>query len=125
MNPDNTPLDGAPTCFVVMPFGSRTDAGGQMIDFDAIYEHFIKPITAAAQLRSVRCDELDEAGSIHRRMFEHIADADVVLVDLSMLNPNVFYEMGVRHALAHNTTVLMRLEGTAIPFNLAGQDVVE
>lgn len=125
MSPDPLPLDARPGCFVVMPFGTRSDGQGGEIDFDAIHERFIRPTAEAAGLDSVRCDELDEAGSIHQRMFEHLADAEVAVVDLSLLNPNVFYELGVRHTLMRNTTVLIRRAGTSLPFNLGGQDVVE
>ena len=119
------PLDGTGSCFVVMPFGEKSDAAGNAVDFDAVYARFIKPIAESAGLRCERCDEILQSGSIHRRMFERLLDAGAVVVDLSFLNPNVFYELGVRHALARHTTVLIRRAGTAVPFNLAGQEIVE
>lgn len=115
------------TCFVVMPFGEKTDASGEEIDFDDIYRFFFKKVIDGMDLglECIRCDEIAEAGSIHETMFEHIYQADVVVVDITSANPNVFYELGVRHALARSVTVLIRRKGTAIPFNIQGLQVVE
>lgn len=122
--PDTNPFDATRTCFVVMPFGQKSDADGRVVDFDVVYADFIKPIAESAGLQCVRCDEVLRAGSIHQKMFEQLLEAEAVVVDLSLLNPNVFYELGVRHALARHTTVLIQCAGTAVPFNLAGQEIV-
>jgi O-acetyl-ADP-ribose deacetylase (regulator of RNase III) len=53
-------------------------------------------------------------------MISHIFHDDVAVVDLSTLNPNVFYELGVRHALRRSVTVLLRRKGTKTPFNIQG-----
>ncbi len=113
------------TCFVVMPFGEKKDLDGQDIDFDDIYRFFFKKAVEDIGIECVRCDEIEEAGSIHDKMFEHIYYADVVVVDITTSNPNVYYELGVRHALAKGVTVLIRRKGTTIPFNIQGLQVVE
>jgi hypothetical protein len=113
------------TCFVVMPFGEKTDTDGQDIDFDDIYRFFFKKAVEDLGIECIRCDEIEEAGSIHEKMFEHIYQSDVVVVDITSSNPNVYYELGVRHALAKGVTVLIRRKGTNIPFNIQGLQVVE
>ncbi|GAA0560582.1 hypothetical protein GCM10010172_49640 [Paractinoplanes ferrugineus] len=112
-------------CFVIMPFGQKTDVGGHRVDFDHIYDDFIVPTITAAGLTSERCDRIDEAGNIHRRMFQLIWAAEVALVDISLLNPNVFYELGIRHALHRSVTILIRRKGTGVPFNVSNLDVIE
>ena len=57
-------------------------------------------------------------------MLEHILEDRVAVVDTSTLNANVFYELGVRHALRKSVTVLMRREGTTSPFNIQGLSAV-
>lgn len=117
-----------PQAFVIMPFGNKLDADGRKIDFDSIYDQIIVPALvdpAMAQaggpaLDCVRCDHIAQAGWVHRQMIEHIHASEVVVVDLSTLNPNVFYELGVRHALRRSVTVLICREGTNTPFNLQG-----
>jgi O-acetyl-ADP-ribose deacetylase (regulator of RNase III) len=115
-------------CFVIMPFGEKIDADGKKIDFNEIYDILIEPaITGEAMQRAggpplecIRCDKIVQAGWVHRLMISKIYDADVAVVDLSTLNPNVFYELGVRHALRRAVTVLLCREGTTTPFNIAG-----
>src|SRR3954447_2063671 len=113
------------TCFVIMPFGGKRDVQGALVDFDQIYDKFVIPTVTAAGLVCERCDRMDETGNIHRRMFQLIWAADVALVDLSLLNPNVFYELGIRHALRRSSTILMRRKGTGVPFNVSNLDVIE
>ena len=113
------------TCFVVMPFGEKKDADGEDIDFDDIYRFFFRRAIESLGLECIRCDEIAEAGSIHEKMFESLYKADVVVVDITSLNANVFYELGIRHTLAKCVTVLIRRKGTILPFNIQGLQVVE
>lgn len=57
-------------------------------------------------------------------MFEHIFHSEVSVVDISVLNPNVFYELGVRHALNPFSTVIIANKRTTIPFNINGQKII-
>lgn len=113
------------TCFVIMPFGEKTDVGGQQIDFDDVYEFLIKPPLEQMQLEVFRCDKIPSAGSLHREMLRHILDDDLAIVDITTLNPNVFYELGVRHALHRSGTILLRRKGTKSPFNIQGMRAFE
>lgn len=113
------------TCFVIMPFGKKKDDSGNEIDFDLIYQDVIQEPVEGAGLTCVRCDEIEEAGSIHDDMFEQIATADVAIVDLTNLNANVFYELGARHALKDSVTILIRKRGGAIPFNIQDLRIIE
>jgi O-acetyl-ADP-ribose deacetylase (regulator of RNase III) len=113
------------TCFVIMPFGKKENINGELIDFNEIYRDVIQESIRAAGLEPLRCDEIERSGSIHRDMFEHVAQDEVAIVDLTNLNANVFYELGVRHALKKNVTVLIQAEGTNIPFNIQGQRIIK
>jgi hypothetical protein len=113
------------TCFVIMPFGEKIDVDQQVIDFDEVYQRTIKPAITALGVECIRCDDIGEAGSIHRDMFHHIFEDDIAVVDITTLNPNVFYELGVRHALKQSVTVLIRRKGTQVPFNIEGFRVID
>jgi O-acetyl-ADP-ribose deacetylase (regulator of RNase III) len=113
------------TCFVIMPFGEKKDLDGKSINFDKIYKDFIKGAVSELGIKCVRCDEIAETGWIHSKMFKHIFDADVAVVDITSLNPNVFYELGIRHALNKHVTVLIRRAGTPTPFNIQGFQMME
>jgi hypothetical protein len=108
-----------------MPFGEKKDLDGKDIDFDDVYRFFFKRAIEDLGIECIRCDEIEEAGSIHEKMFEHIYLADIVVVDITTSNANVYYELGIRHALAKGVTVLIRRKGTTIPFNIQGLQVVE
>ena len=127
---------GAKSCFVIMPFGKKSadnplwtehDSIGKEIDFDAVYDEIIEPAITELGIDCTRCDEIAKSGSIHKTMITGIATADLAIVDLSTLNPNVFYELGVRHALRPAVTILLRHAGIekAIPFNIGGMKVVD
>lgn len=114
------------SCFVIMPFGQRTDPDGKEIDFDKIYNYLIKPsVEQVKDLSCIRCDKIDEPGVIHKKMLEHIYRSDVAVVDITTLNPNVFYELGVRHSLVGHVTVIIKRKGTNIPFNINGLNSIE
>src|SRR5256885_16228426 len=109
-----------PLCFVLMPFGTKRDpGGGPDIDFDAIYEQGLRPGIEAAKMDPVRADEERTGGIIHRAMFERLILCDFAVADLTTANANVFYELGVRHAVRPSSTVLLFGEGGRLPFDVA------
>jgi len=112
-------------CFVIMPFGEKKDENGNEINFDKIYQDFIKDAVEEVGIECVRCDEIVETGWIHSMMFEHIFESDIAVVDITLLNPNVFYELGIRHALNKHVTILIRQSGTRSPFNIQGFQMIE
>lgn len=64
----------------------------------------------------VRADDIDSTGSIPADVIDCTANARIVIADLSDHNPNVMYELGIRHSFRHGT-VLMAREGTLLPFD--------
>jgi len=108
-----------PLCFVLMPFGKKPDATGAMIDFDAVYRDLIAPAIAEAELDPLRADEEMAGGIIHKPMFERLILCEFAVADLTTANANVFYELGVRHAVRPASTVLVFAEGGRLPFDVA------
>ena len=108
-----------PFCFVLMPFGKKTDAAGVVIDFDAVYQDLITPAIVGAGLQPIRADEEITGGIIHKPMFERLMLCEYAVADLTTANANVFYELGVRHAVRPWSTVLLFAEGSRLPFDIA------
>lgn len=75
--------------------------------FKAIYEQVIKPAVTTLGYDIVRGDEVAEAGAITRDIVLRLSRAELVIVDLADLNPNVFYELGVRHVLRGKGTIMI------------------
>src|SRR5215218_1727710 len=92
--------------FVVAPFGRkeiRPAADGRPAvnaDFDEIYELLLRPALERAGFAAFRADQEAGAGDIRTDMFFELVTADAVVADISILNANVFYELGVRHGTA-------------------------
>ncbi|MBU4262874.1 MAG: DUF4071 domain-containing protein [Proteobacteria bacterium] len=104
--------------FVAMPFGVKKDRQGNDIDFNRVYTELIKPALESAGLDVFRADEEERAGDIRTDMFQELLIADLVLADLTLDNPNVWYELGVRHALRARGVVLISGGRVATAFDL-------
>ena len=97
-----------PHAFVAMPFGRKLGPDGRTeVDFNAIWRQLLKPALEHAGFEAFRADEEQRAGDIRVDMFQELLAADLVLVDLTIPNPNVWYELGVRHALRERGVVLV------------------
>ncbi len=113
-------------CFVIMPFGEKPDRDGRLINFDVIHRYIIVDAMKGLKMlhnldvECTRCDDIEKAGSIDTDMFNAILKADIAIVDITTGNPNVFYELGMRHALRENVTILIRQETDGLPFNIQG-----
>ena len=109
----------APLCFVLMPFGKKMDAAGRVTNFDSVYTKIIAPAVERAGLEPIRADEEKIGGAIHKPMFERLMLCHYAVADITGANPNVFYELGIRHAMRPRSTVIVFGEGTVLPFDIA------
>jgi hypothetical protein len=104
-----------------MPFGKKKDPSRPRkpeIDFDAIYEKAIGPAIQKAGLKPKVARKDETGGIIHKPMFEDLLLCDYVVADLTIPNPNVYYELGVRHAARHNTTLPISADHSNSPFDV-------
>ncbi len=112
-------------CFVIMPIGS----GDAYETYRNRYKHIIEPAVQGLQedgeqlFRCIRADFVTRTGSITRDLLGRLYRSDAVIADLTDLNPNVFYELGVRHAL-RSGTILIALKGTRPPFDVGDLRVI-
>ena len=110
------------TCFVVIGFGMKTDySTGRTLNLDLTYTKLIKPAFDRVGIRCFRAIDVNVTGSIDKLMYNWIYQADFVIADLSTMNANVFYELGVRHAQRPTTTLIMAENGLfkKLPFDLS------
>jgi tetratricopeptide (TPR) repeat protein len=105
----------------------RREGSPEHAHFKAIYEQIIRPVLTAAGYTVVRSDEIQRSGAISRDIILSLAEADIVVADLTDLNPNVFYELGVRHALRGKGTVMLvdTTRTDTIPFDLGAYRVIQ
>lgn len=110
------------TCFIVTGFGNKTDySTGRVLNLDKTYEQLIRPACDKVNVNCFRAIDANLTGSIDSIMYRWIYEADIVIADLSTLNANVFYELGVRHAQRPNTTIIIAesVLMQRIPFDLS------
>lgn len=108
------PAEKQKLCFVLMPFSDR---------LKDVYDEAIRPACLKAGFDSLRVDELKGAFNINRKIIENIFSSDAIIADLTEWNPNVFYEMGVAHAI-DNKTIMIAQRGGKLPFDVSGYNCV-
>jgi hypothetical protein len=114
--------EGRKTCFIVGPIGSLGTEPRKSADF--LLKGIIRPsIEESLNLAIWRADEDNNPGMITDKVIGDIYESDLVVADLSELNPNVFYELGIRHA-ASKPTIHMASQGTKLPFDNLGHRAI-
>lgn len=103
-----------PELFVIMSFGSRTvdHVPEGVIDFDEVYAELIRPAGESVGWTVSRIDELAEPGLISDHYLRSILAADLVVAEITVPNGNVYYELGIRQAVAGGGTILLAARGT-------------
>ena len=104
--------------FIIRPFGKKKDLKDNEIDFDKVSNELIGPALAAVGAEGRETLDIVESGNIRVDMFRRLLTADLVVADLSIHNANVFYELGIRHALRDHGTLMLRCNADAFPFDL-------
>jgi len=106
-------------CFVIIGYGEKTDPETRrQINLDRSFEHLIKPVCDQLGIDCFRAKDIKHSGIIDVPMYEWILNADLVIADISTLNPNALYELGVRHALKPYTTVVISENQLKYPFDV-------
>ncbi|HEX8178151.1 MAG TPA: hypothetical protein VF525_01270 [Pyrinomonadaceae bacterium] len=114
-HPVVAPTDGHENiCFTIMPYGRWPD-----YYYDEIYAPAIK----AAGLIPLRADDFYQPSAIIHDIWVLTSQAKVILADLTGKNPNVFYELGLGHALA-KPAILVADATETIPFDLRSLRII-
>src|SRR4051794_38272557 len=117
-----------PRVFAVMPFGTkqvRAAVPAQpaqealFVDFTEVYQRLIAPAISGAGCEPFRADQESGSGDIRTDMFFELVTADFVVADISILNPNVFYELGVRHTATPGGVIHLHGGWEKQPFDVA------
>jgi hypothetical protein len=111
--------------FIVRPFGDRPIGVKNLtINFDEVEAKLIRPALEHHGIKGTTTLEIASQNNIRVDMFERLVTADLVIADISIHNANVFYELGIRHALRDKHTLLIRCslpeleKANKVPFDL-------
>ena len=94
--------------FVIMPFGG---------DFDEVFTELIEPTLSDIGFTVTRADLSNNQEQILKDIVNMIADAELVIADVTGLNGNVMYELGLAHAMGRKTAIITR-NIEELPFDL-------
>jgi hypothetical protein len=95
--------------FIIRPFGTKNE-----INFDDVEQKLIDPALNQLGITGRTTMEIRRQGNIRLDTFQRLLTADLVIADISIHNANVYYELGVRHALRGKHTFMIRARGADI-----------
>lgn len=112
--PEKTAKKGM--CFVISPIG---DEGSEIRGrSDRILNHVIAPIVDSCGYETIRADKISKSGIITMQVIQHLSEDPLVIADLTDYNPNVFYELAIRHAVKKPCIHMIQAD-QEIPFDVS------
>lgn len=103
------------TCFYIAPIGDEGSEARKHSDL--FLGSIVEPALELFQLKVIRADAIDKPGIITRQIIDFIMRSRLVIADLSFHNPNVFYELALRHAVKLPIVQLIRTSDR-VPFDV-------
>ncbi|MCY7818848.1 hypothetical protein [Bacillus inaquosorum] len=107
--------DSKKKAFVIMPIGEKNSDIRRSAE--GVYRAVIKPVLSELGYEASAAHEISEIGSINKQIIMRLLNDEIVIANLTDLNPNVMYEIAVRHAIRKPIVSLCE-EGTILPFDL-------
>lgn len=121
MTKEKPPETPEKSCFVISPIGEEGSDTRKRAD--QVLKHVINPAVEECGYTALRADKMSEPGMITSQVIQRIVDDPLVVADLTGMNPNVFYELAVRHAV-RKPLVQLICKGEKIPFDVAGMRTI-
>lgn len=108
-------------CFYITPIGDESSI--ERKHSDLFLGSIVEPALESLNLKVVRADQIDKPGTITKQIIEYLSKVKLVIADLSFNNPNVFYELAIRHAFRLPTVQIIR-KGDKIPFDVSNSRTI-
>ncbi|MGH9548104.1 MAG: hypothetical protein ACRD3W_01970 [Terriglobales bacterium] len=108
--------DAKKRCFIICPIGA--DGSEERARSDKLLKFILEPVCKKYGYDCVRADRLPNPGIITNQIMEYLVDSELVIADLTGKNPNVFYELGIRHCTGKPFIQVM-FSKVEVPFDIA------
>jgi len=109
-------------CFVISPIGEPDSETRKRSD--QVLKYIIRPAVESCGYVAERADEMDKPGMITSQVIQRVVNDPLIVADLTERNPNVFYELAIRHAIRKPFVQLIK-KGERIPFDVAGARTIQ
>lgn len=108
-------------CFIICPIGEPSSVIRERADI--VLETLFRPAVSEMGLEAVRADHIELPGIITKHVIDFLCESPLVIADLTDSNPNVFYELGIRHALGKPAIHIIESK-ESLPFDLQGMRTI-
>lgn len=113
---------GEKVAFVICPIGDQESQERKRSD--QILKHVLNPVVEKRGYKTIRADQISKPGQITNQIVDHVLNDALVIADLTSHNPNVFYEMAVRH-MTRKPMIQIIQKGERIPFDVFSQRTIQ
>lgn len=108
-------------CFIITPIGEEGSAIRKKTD--GLIDNVLKPVCNELNMEAVPAHKIDKLGSITNQVVQSVLDSKMVIANLTGLNPNVMYELAIRHAIKKSVVCIAEY-GTKLPFDITTERTI-
>lgn len=108
-------------CFIITPIGE--DGSAIRRKADGLIDNVLGPVCNELGLKAIPAHNIDKIGSITNQVVQHVLESKMVIANLTGLNPNVMYELAIRHA-SKKPVVCIAEDGTKLPFDITTERTI-
>ncbi|GAA0103295.1 hypothetical protein UT300012_40120 [Paraclostridium bifermentans] len=109
-------------CFIITPIGSESDPIRRHID--GIIDAVIEPVLLDKEYTSIVAHRISLTGSINKQVINGIYNADLIIANLTELNPNVMYELAFAHSIGKPTITIAEDGKGRLPFDISTERTI-
>lgn len=109
------------SCFIITPIGQK--GSETYVKTEGLINAVLEPVLKEFGFKPVPAHKIEVTGSITKQIIDYIIKCDLVIANLTNVNPNVMYELAIRHSFGKKVLILAEI-GTILPFDVQTQRTI-